>query len=90
MGKYKDYDMSTLNITLVRDYSLYLALKSSGQGIGEEVRGTILQIESVKEYDLLTVGCFCYSYKIINYFITIILTNWRVDVYGVYMIVSDL
>jgi hypothetical protein len=36
-GKYKDYDMKPLNLTIVRDYSLYLALKSAGQGIGEKV-----------------------------------------------------
>ena len=29
--------MTELNITLVRDYSLYLALKSAGQGVGEQV-----------------------------------------------------
>jgi len=38
MGKYKDFDMTNLNLTIVRDYSLYLALKSAGQGVGEQVR----------------------------------------------------
>jgi hypothetical protein len=37
-GNYKDFDMTNLNLTIVRDYSLYMALKSAGQGIGEKVR----------------------------------------------------
>ncbi len=37
-GNYKDFDMTNLNLTIVRDYSLYMALKSAGQGVGEKVR----------------------------------------------------
>ena len=36
-GQYKDFDMTGLNLTIVRDYSLYLALRSAGQGVGEQV-----------------------------------------------------
>jgi hypothetical protein len=36
-GDYKNYNMTALNLTIVRDYVFYLALKSAGQGVGEEV-----------------------------------------------------
>jgi hypothetical protein len=36
-GDYKNYNMTEFNLTIVRDYVFYLALKSAGQGIGEEV-----------------------------------------------------
>jgi hypothetical protein len=36
-GDYKNYNMTDFNLTIVRDYVFYLALKSAGQGIGEEV-----------------------------------------------------
>jgi hypothetical protein len=36
-GDYKSYNMTEFNLTIVRDYVFYLALKSAGQGIGEEV-----------------------------------------------------
>ncbi len=41
-GDYKNYNMTEFNLTIVRDYVFYLALKSAGQGIGEEV--PILQV----------------------------------------------
>jgi hypothetical protein len=42
--------MTALNLTIVRDYSLYLALKSSGQGVGEQVRSILPYIGS--DYNL--------------------------------------
>jgi len=36
-GKYKELDMSGLKLSKTRDYAVYLALKSSGQGKGEKV-----------------------------------------------------
>ena len=37
-GDYKNYNLTDLDLTIVRDYVYYLALKSAGQGIGEKVR----------------------------------------------------
>jgi len=42
-GEYKDFDMTALNLTAVQDYSFYIALKASGQGIGEQVRARIIR-----------------------------------------------
>ena len=39
-GKYKELDMSGLKLSKTRDYAVYLALKSSGQGKGEKVLAT--------------------------------------------------
>ena len=36
-GKDKELDMSGLKLSKTRDYAVYLALKSSGQGKGEKV-----------------------------------------------------
>ena len=36
-GKYKEMDMSGFKLSKTRDYAVYLALKSSGQGKGEKV-----------------------------------------------------
>ncbi len=41
-GDYNNYNMTEFNLTIVRDYVFYLALKSAGQGTGEEV--PILQV----------------------------------------------
>ncbi len=52
-GNYKDFDMTNLNLTIVRDYSLYMALKSAGQGIGEKVRIHVSSCSlSVRDYNL--------------------------------------
>ena len=46
-GKYKELDMSGLKLSKTRDYAVYLALKSSGQGIGEKVKKYFLHYETV-------------------------------------------
>jgi hypothetical protein len=52
-GNYKDFDMTNLNLTIVRDYSLYMALKSAGQGVGEKVRIHSSSCSlSVRDYNL--------------------------------------
>merc|ERR1711874_189963 len=43
-GKYKELDMRELNITQVRDFSTYIALRSAGQGIGRQELETRLSI----------------------------------------------
>ena len=37
MGKYQDFDMSSLDITTVRDYATFMALTSNNQGVNGEV-----------------------------------------------------
>lgn len=36
MGKYKDLDMKDLKLETARDYAMFIALKSAGQGVGEQ------------------------------------------------------
>ena len=36
-GKYNTYDMASLDITNVRDFSTFMALSSAGQGVNEDL-----------------------------------------------------
>ena len=36
-GEYKEMDMSDLNLEVTKEYALYIALRSSGQGKNKEV-----------------------------------------------------
>ena len=37
-GRYKEFNMTGLKLSKARDFAIFLALKSSGQGIGEQVK----------------------------------------------------
>ena len=52
-GKYRHYDMSGLDLRLVRDWAMFTALSSAGQGLNREAAWSSFlnkTEEAVKEY----------------------------------------